>query len=154
MQAGSAQGAAYRARFVQEAEITGKLEHPGIVPVYGYGEYEDSRPYYAMRFIKGDSLKEAIRHFHETKHADKGQRSLALRKLLGAFLAVCQAIHYAPSRGILHRDLKPSNIMLGKFGETLVVDWGLAKSLDQPETEAADTEPALAEGPLRPASGS
>jgi WD40 repeat protein/serine/threonine protein kinase len=154
MKAGSAEDAAHRARFVQEAEITGKLEHPGIVPVYGYGEYADCRPYYAMRFIKGESLNEAIRRFHQTRHADEGQRSLALRKLLGAFLAVCQAIDYAHSRGILHRDLKPSNIMLGKFGETLVVDWGLAKSLDQPETQAADTEHELAERPLRRASGS
>src|SRR5262245_42214683 len=153
MQAGSAQNTDYRARFVQEAEITGKLEHPGIVPVYSFGQYKDGRPYYVMRFIKGDSLYQAIKRFHQTKH-DEGQRSLELRKLLGAFLAACEAIHYAHSRGILHRDLKPSNIMLGKFGETLVVDWGLAKLLDQPETEAEVTELALPEEPLRPSSGS
>jgi serine/threonine protein kinase/WD40 repeat protein len=154
MRSRSAQDAVYRARFVQEAEITGKLEHPGIVPVYGLGEYEDGRPYYAMRFIKGESLKEAVRRFHEMKHAKEGERTLALRKLLGTFLAVCQAVHYAHSRGILHRDLKPSNIMLGKFGETLVVDWGLAKPLDQPEATDADCDHSLPEGPLRPASGS
>jgi serine/threonine-protein kinase len=150
----NAQDAVSRARFVQEAEITGRLEHPGIVPVYGYGEYPGGRPYYAMRFIKGDSLKQAIQRFHDTQQAADGPRALALRKLLGAFLAVCQAIHYAHSRGILHRDLKPDNIMLGKFGETLVVDWGLAKPLDQPASAADATERSLGEAPLRPSSGS
>jgi WD40 repeat protein/serine/threonine protein kinase len=150
----SAQDPVSRARFVQEAEITGRLEHPGIVPVYGYGEHEDGRPYYAMRFIKGESLKRAIQRFHEAKKSRDGSHVLALRKLLGAFVAVCQAIHYAHSRGILHRDLKPDNIMLGKFGETLVVDWGLAKPLDQVQTEAEETERSLGEAPLRPLSGS
>ncbi|MBI1914627.1 MAG: protein kinase [Planctomycetes bacterium] len=150
----NAHDAVSRARFVQEAEITGRLEHPGIVPVYGYGEHQDGRPYYAMRFIKGDSLREAIKHFHDTKQAADGPPALALRKLLGAFLAVCQAIHYAHSRGILHRDLKPDNIMLGKFGETLVVDWGLAKPINQMESEADESERSLGEAPLRPFSGS
>jgi WD40 repeat protein/serine/threonine protein kinase len=150
----NASDAVSRARFVQEAEVTGRLEHPGIVPVYGYGEYPGGRPYYAMRFIKGDSFKQAIQRFHDTQRAADGPRALALRKLLGAFLAVCQAIHYAHSRGILHRDLKPDNIMLGKFGETLVVDWGLAKPLDQPASAADATERSLGEGPLRPSSGS
>src|SRR5262249_20295092 len=113
-----------RARFIREAEITGGLEHPGIVPVYALGHYPDGRPYYAMRFIKGDSLKQAIERFHErpTFH------SLEFRQLLTRFIAVCNAIAYAHTRGVLHRDLKPSNIMLGEFGETLVVDWGLAKA--------------------------
>jgi tetratricopeptide (TPR) repeat protein/tRNA A-37 threonylcarbamoyl transferase component Bud32 len=140
-----------RARFVLEAEVTGNLEHPGIVPVYGFGQYDDGRPYYAMRFVKGDSLKEAIQHFHKTNHAGPGARSLELRKLLTSFVAVCQAIHYAHSRSVLHRDLKPDNIMLGKFGEVLVIDWGLAKPLDRPE---ADAERSLADQPLRPASDS
>ena len=120
----------HRSRFLLEAEITGGLEHPGIVPVYGLGSYPDGRPYYAMRFIKGDSLLESIRRFHEKNKSDRDPhlRSLALRKLLGRFVDVCQAIAYAHSRGILHRDLKPGNVMLGKYGETLVVDWGLAKA--------------------------
>jgi WD40 repeat protein/serine/threonine protein kinase len=143
-----------RARFVQEAEITGKLEHPGIVPVYSMGENADGRPYYAMRFIQGESLKDAIKRFHLTKYSDSGERTLALRRLLSAFLASCQAVHFAHSRGIIHRDLKPSNIMLGKFGETLVVDWGLAKPLDRPELESADTERSLSNGPLESRSGS
>ena len=120
----------FRSRFVMEAEITGGLEHPGIVPVYGLGTHPDGRPYYAMRFIKGDSLQEAINRFHDPsrKKVDPHERLLKLRELLGRFVDVCQAIAYAHSRGVLHRDLKPSNVMLGKYGETLVVDWGLAKA--------------------------
>ena len=122
-----------RRRFVLEAEITGGLEHPGIVPVYGLGTYADGRPYYAMRFIGGESFKEAIERFHKDEALKKepGRRSLELRKLLRRFIDVCNAIDYAHSRGVLHRDLKPSNIILGKHGETLVVDWGLAKPLGQ-----------------------
>ncbi len=130
-----------RSRFLQEAEITGRLEHPGIIPVYGLGTYADGRPFYAMRFIKGDNLKDAIAHFHEADvpGRDPGERALALRELLGRFLDVCNAMAYAHSRGILHRDLKPNNILLGPYGETLVVDWGLAKPVGRPE-EASRTD--------------
>jgi eukaryotic-like serine/threonine-protein kinase len=133
-----------RARFVIEAEITGGLEHPGIVPVYGLGTYPDGRPYYAMRFIRGDSLKEAIAQFHadESLKNDLGRRSLALHKLLRRFLDVCNAIEYAHSRGVLHRDIKPANIVVGQHGETLVVDWGLAKATGRVEPGA--------DGPERP----
>jgi serine/threonine-protein kinase len=140
-----------RARFLLEAEITGGLEHPGIVPVYGLGCYADGRPFYAMRFIRGDTLHDAIKQFHSpgAKGAAPGERSVQLRKLLGRFLDVCNAIEYAHSRGVLHRDLKPGNIMLGKYGETLVVDWGLAKP--RGVTDAASGSP---EGAIRPASAS
>ncbi len=140
-----------RARFLLEAEITGGLEHPGIVPVYGLGQYADGRPYYAMRFIRGDSLQEAVKRFHgsENKRLDSGERAVDLRRLLGRFLDVCNAIAYAHSRGVLHRDLKPGNIMLGQYGETLVVDWGLAKAQDRPELMTASVE-----GPIRPSSAS
>jgi serine/threonine-protein kinase len=97
------------------------------VPVYGLGTYLDGRPFYAMRFIKGDSLQDAIERFHgaEAKGGDRGERAVALRGLLGRFVDVCNAMAYAHSRGVLHRDLKPGNVMLGAYGETLVVDWGL-----------------------------
>jgi eukaryotic-like serine/threonine-protein kinase len=137
-----------RSRFVLEAEVTGGLEHPGIVPVYGLGQYADGRPFYAMRFIRGDSLKDVIERFHraETGPRDPGARNLELRQLLGRFVDVCHAIAYAHHRGVLHRDLKPGNIMLGQYGETLVVDWGLAKTLGRAESAAVNL--AAAEGPL------
>jgi formylglycine-generating enzyme required for sulfatase activity/tRNA A-37 threonylcarbamoyl transferase component Bud32 len=138
-----------RARFLLEAEITGALEHPGIVPVYGLGHYPDGRPFYAMRFIRGESLKEAIARFHraDVPGRDTGERTLALRQLLGRFIEVCNAITYAHSRGVIHRDLKPGNIMLGKYGETLVVDWGLAKPLGR-----SGSQDDAAERTLRPSS--
>ena len=129
-----------RQRFVAEAEITGGLEHPGVVPVYGLGTDAGGRPYYAMRFIKGDSLKEAIDRFHKDEglQKDPGRRSLELRKLLRRFTDVCNAIDYAHSRGVIHRDLKPANIIVGKHGETLVVDWGLAKAVGRADPSVGE----------------
>ncbi len=138
-----------------EAEITGGLEHPGVVPVYGLGHDPQHGPYYAMRFIKGASLKDAIDAFHNKPSGgprhDPATRSLELRKLLGRFVAVCEAIAYAHSRGVIHRDIKPANIMLGKFGETLVVDWGLAKAVGRDDVIAQVNPEELT---LRPSSGS
>jgi serine/threonine-protein kinase len=140
---------ASRARFVFEAEVTGNLEHPGIVPVYSMGHDDEGRPYYAMRMIKGGTLKEAIRR-HHADDPGPGGRSMDLRRLIGRLIAVCNAVAYAHSRGVIHRDLKPSNIMLGKYGETLVVDWGLAKAVDRPEAPGSFGD----EGALRPSSES
>jgi serine/threonine protein kinase len=153
-----------RSRFLLEAEITGGLEHPGIVPVYGLGTYGDGRPFYAMRFIKGDNLKEAIARFHQSRDRQGGVRSplphgrgsdfasIEFRQLLGRFIDVCNAVAYAHSRGVLHRDLKPGNVMLGSFGETLVVDWGLAKCVGR--TEPRNGPGDTTEEALVPASGS
>jgi serine/threonine-protein kinase len=124
---------ASRERFVAEAEITGALEHPGIVPVYGLGTSADGRPYYAMRFIQGETLMDAAARFH-AKPADFG--GVEFRQLVRRFLDVCDTIAYAHSRGVIHRDLKPGNVMLGPFGDTLVVDWGLAKLVGRPEPAA------------------
>jgi serine/threonine protein kinase len=139
-----------RARFLLEAEVTGGLEHPGVVPVYGLGTYDDGRPFYAMRFIRGDSLHNAIQAFHRA--GERGAQAprfdgLEFRQLLGRFVSVCQTVAYAHARGVLHRDLKPGNIMLGRYGETLVVDWGLAKAIGRSAGDGAATE-----GPLRPSS--
>ncbi|MEZ6104927.1 MAG: protein kinase [Pirellulaceae bacterium] len=194
-----------RRRFVVEAEVTGGLEHPGIVPVYGLGQYDNGRPYYAMRFIRGTSLRDAVDAFHrgerrplsdplapteldsstvdaklsetrtelaeetgwrsvdmETTPVDWVEKparpaatartvgdapisfqSVEFRQLLGAFTDVCNAIEYAHSRGVLHRDIKPANIMLGRYGETLVVDWGLAKLRADGEAASSLDEPKL-----------
>ena len=139
----------YRERFLREAEVTARLEHPGVVPVYAMGKNAEGHPYYAMRFVRGDSLQQSIERFHKNhpKTTDS-VASLDLRRLLGHFVDVCNTIEYAHSRGIIHRDIKPANIMLGKYGETLVVDWGLAKYAD------AEERPIGSESLIVPDSGS
>jgi serine/threonine-protein kinase len=144
-----------RRRFELEAEITGRLDHPGVVPVYGFGLGKEGRPYYAMRFVRGERLEDAIERFHQTaisrsrnaKQSDAartpGERSRELQRLLRSFLTVCQTVAYAHSRGVIHRDLKPANVMLGKYGETLVVDWGLAKVIDDAEVDEGQSEELL-----------
>jgi serine/threonine-protein kinase len=122
-----------RASFVYEAEVTGQLDHPGVVPVYGFGHGDQGRPYYAMRFIRGETLEAAIKAFHGPGGPAGSQRALELRRFLRRFTDVCNAVEYAHSRGVIHRDIKPKNIMLGPHGETLVVDWGLAKPIGRPE---------------------
>jgi serine/threonine protein kinase len=132
-----------RSRFLIEAEVTGRLEHPGIVPVYSLGQSESGTPFYVMRFIRGDSLKDAISRFYESSASTTPDgRRLELRKLVQRLIDVCNAVDYAHSRGVLHRDLKPGNIMLGRYGETLVVDWGLAKSVGRKEKHSAAADEA------------
>ncbi len=105
-------------RFLREARITGQLEHPSIVPVYEVGHRQDGTIYYTMRFVRGKTLRAAM----------ASCQSLEERlTLLPHFVDLCQAIAYAHSRGVIHRDVKPENIMVGEFGETVVLDWGLAK---------------------------
>lgn len=112
--------------FIHEAKITGKLEHPGIIPVYQLGTREDGRAYYVMRYVKGETLEEQLAKCQGVTEAAFNKRM----KLLDVLINACDALAYAHSKGVIHRDLKPSNIISGKFGETVILDWGLAQALD------------------------
>jgi serine/threonine protein kinase len=118
-----------RARFVREARLTGRLDHPGVVPVHTLSTGRDGEPYYAMRRISGESLRDAIEHYHAATFDDPGKKNFELRRLLRGFVTACETVAFAHSQGVVHRDLKPHNVMLGAFGETLVIDWGLAREL-------------------------
>ncbi|MHC4954286.1 MAG: WD40 repeat domain-containing serine/threonine protein kinase, partial [Planctomycetota bacterium] len=119
-----------RIRFLQEAWVTGAMEHPGVVPVYELGETEEGIPYYTMRYVTGErTLKAAI------ESTATFEDRLAL---LEPFLKVCDTLRYAHSRGIVHRDLKPENIGLGSFGEVILLDWGLAKMEGRPDVSGGD----------------
>lgn len=127
------------ASFRSEREITARMQHPGIVPVYGVGQLVNGRPFYAMRYIKGRSLKEATAEFYSrTNDLPSGERAIEFHKLLTSFVAACHTVAYAHNRHVINRDLKPDHIMLGRYGETLVVDWGLAMRVAPP---AANSEP-------------
>jgi eukaryotic-like serine/threonine-protein kinase len=134
------------ARFLQEAKVTGQLEHPGIVPIYELGwRPQDQQPFYTMRFVRGGTLRAAIKAYHR-KRAEGSAGALDLRGLLDAFVAVCNAVAFAHSRGVIHRDLKPANVVLGDFGEVIVLDWGLAKIVGDPGGEASTELLSLAPG--------
>ncbi|MHC4840339.1 MAG: protein kinase domain-containing protein [Planctomycetota bacterium] len=122
-------------RFLREAKITGQLEHPNIVPVYEIGTRDDGRTYYTMKFVQGKTLESRLRAINGDEVIDKREKLSRRLRLLEHFLDVCNAVAYAHSRHVIHRDLKPANIMIGDFGETLVLDWGLARVLDQPPDE-------------------
>ncbi len=116
-----------------EAQVTGQLEHPSIVPVHDLGVDEDGRPFYVMSFIRGRTLKEVIAEHHENGSPGGESREVQSARLLEIFVKICHAVAYAHHRGVLHRDLKPENVMLGPFGEVLVLDWGMAKLTGQPD---------------------
>ena len=122
------------ARFVREALVTGRLEHPSIVPVYEAGRWPDGTPFYAMKLVAGRPLRDLI-----AERTTVDQRI----GLLHHVIAVADAIAYAHGRNIIHRDLKPANVIVGDFGETVVIDWGLAKDLSASEESTVD------DGPLR-----
>jgi serine/threonine-protein kinase len=115
-------------RFIEEAQIAGQLQHPGIVPVYELGAFADRRPYFTMKLVKGRTLAAVL--------AGRGDPAEDQMGLLAALLQIGQTVAFAHARGVIHRDLKPSNVMLGNFGEVQVMDWGLAKVL--PRGCAAD----------------
>jgi serine/threonine protein kinase len=121
-----------RLRFVTEARITSQLDHPGIVPVYDMGRLETGEPYYSMKLVRGETLTEVIRRFHD-EGAAMGGTHVRHRRLIEMFIAVCRTMDFAHDRGVIHRDLKPDNIILGEFGETLILDWGLAKVIASDE---------------------
>src|SRR5262245_5843826 len=123
-------------RFLDEARITGQLDHPGIVPVHDLAQPADNRPpHYTMRLVKGRSLDEAVKDYHQRRPAGQAQ-PLERAALLQAFVQVCQTVAYAHDRGVVHRDLKGPNVVLGDYGEVIVLDWGLAKLLGHPEESA------------------
>src|SRR5215475_1068973 len=116
--------AEFAERLNREAHILAQLEHPGIVPVHDVGTLPDGRVFYTMKFVEGLRLDEYV------KQVD------SLPQRLRLFLRICDAVAFAHARGVLHRDLKPANIMVGSFGEVLVMDWGLAKILQENSSSA------------------
>lgn len=143
-----------RVRFVAEARVTGSLEHPGIVPIYSMGTFIDGRPYYAMRLIRGKSLADRLKELDPKTSSAMVRKSIGsnaesrrngIRPLINHLIAACNTVAYANSRGVLHRDIKPSNIMLGKYGETIMVDWGLAKALGSVTHNQLHSEPPIAD---------
>jgi len=134
---------ASREQFLLEGEITGRLDHPGVVPVYGLGETFDGRSFLAMRFIDGKTFRAVIDEFHARSQMSAGERRRELNRMLHHLAAACNVIAYAHSRGILHRDIKPDNIMIGRFNETLVVDWGLAVPIQRDERARASGEQTI-----------
>jgi hypothetical protein len=123
-------------RFEEEARLVGQLEHPSIVPVYDLGELADGRPFFVMRLVHGPTLAELL--------AARATPAADLGRWVGVFAQVCAAVAFAHARGLIHRDLKPSNVMLGEFGEVLVMDWGIAKALAaRPQPAPVPSTPAL-----------
>ena len=118
------------ARFEAEAQVCAQLQHPGIVPVHQVGHLADGRPFYVMKLVKGDTLSDLLKQ--------RASPSDDLILYLGYFRQVCEAMAYAHAKGLLHRDLKPANVMVGAYGEVLLMDWGLTKLMDEPDVEMPD----------------
>ena len=127
----------YADRFLREARVTGRLEHPGIIPVYEIGEREDGSVFYSMKFIHGVSMHTRFKQIAKRDDLDARGKLNERLKLLDHFTDICEAMAYAHSKGVIHRDIKPDNVMLGEYGETLIVDWGLAKVTGQSEGDAS-----------------
>ena len=121
------------ARFEREARVTARLQHPGIVPIYEIGRWPDGTPFYSMRMVEGRTLREAI---------DAAPTLAARLALLPAIVAASEAVAFAHSQRVIHRDLTPSNVLVGSYGETVVIDWGLAKDLTETEEPLVDEAPS------------
>jgi serine/threonine protein kinase len=135
-----------QARLLIEAEVAGRLEHPGFLPVHTAGFDDKGRPYFVMRFIDGNSsFTKKIDEFHSspTRARPPDERAPQLWTLLKHFIDVCYAVAYAHNRGVLHRDIKPANVLVGNFGETYLVDWGLVKFIGRPTSATAALEESL-----------
>jgi serine/threonine protein kinase/WD40 repeat protein len=119
------------ARFLEEAQITGQLDHPGVVPVHELGLDARGEVFFTMRLVRGRDLETLLAEMEAGKLSEDWNTA----RMLGALLKACESVAYAHSKGVIHRDLKPTNIMVGRFGEVYVMDWGLAKVLGRPEPE-------------------
>ena len=117
------------ARFEEEAQVSAQLQHPGIIPVHDYGQLDDGRVWFTMKEVRGRTLEQQLQEVHRAWRLgmNVSESGFTFRRLLESFLRVTETVAYAHSRGVVHRDIKPSNIMLGGYGEVLVLDWGLAK---------------------------
>src|SRR5262245_13840869 len=124
-------------RFLEEAQVTGQLDHPGIVPVHELGMDSEGRIYFTMKLVKGKTLKEVFEELAD------GQGGWTQARVLGVLLKVCEAMSYAHAKGVIHRDLKPANVMVGRFGEVFVMDWGLAKVLGREENRDIRIQPDI-----------
>jgi serine/threonine protein kinase/WD40 repeat protein len=141
---GAADSPEMAARFRQEALVLGRLEHPNIVPIHELGTDEEGQLYYTMKLVKGRTLQHLL---NDLRQEDKEMlRQYSLAALLTIFRKVCDALAFAHAQGVLHRDLKPDNVMVGEFGEVLVMDWGLAKLLRHQDERAIPMDEASAEG--------
>jgi serine/threonine protein kinase len=131
-----------KARFITEAQITGQLQHPNIVPVHDLGFDAQQRLFFAMKMVKGRSLAQILESLK--KEPDVAEKEWPLNRLLNSFVGVCNALAYAHDRGVIHRDVKPANVMLGEFGQVYLMDWGLAKVLDSLRTAATPLTTGMA----------
>ncbi|OAI47349.1 hypothetical protein AYO44_09575 [Planctomycetaceae bacterium SCGC AG-212-F19] len=138
--------ATFAARFLQEARITARLQHPGVVPVYELVPGTDGQPpYYTMRLVRGQTLTEAVAAYHVHRAAGDAC-PLELNALLSAFVSVCHTVAYAHAQGIIHRDLKTANVVLGAFGEVVLLDWGFAQELGKPDAPCPEAAEPVAPG--------
>ena len=141
-------------RFIEEAQITGQLEHPNIVPIHELGIDARKRLFFSMKMVRGRSLAQVLDELR--KNPKQAEKEYSQARLLNVFVSICNAVAYAHSRGVIHRDLKPANIMLGDFGEVYVMDWGLARVLNGParpqvpDTRVASPRPSKVETSREP----